>query len=108
MRSAGRALADHARRRRRPRRRQGGGISLSSLLAVRLGLGSLPRGVSVRHLLGAASLAGIGFTVSLFIADLAFADPALRDEAKIGVLAASVHRRRARVGGIPPGGERRR
>jgi Na+:H+ antiporter, NhaA family len=66
------------------------GISLSSLLAVRLGLGSLPRGVQPRHLLGAASLAGIGFTVSLFIADLAFSDPALRDEAKLGVLAASV------------------
>jgi Na+/H+ antiporter NhaA len=65
------------------------GISLSSLLAVRLGVGALPRGVEPRHLLGAAALAGIGFTVSLFIADLAFGDEALRDEAKIGVLVAS-------------------
>jgi Na+/H+ antiporter NhaA len=66
------------------------GISLSSALAVRLGLGELPRGVERRHLLGAATLAGIGFTVSLFIAELAFTDEALRDEAKVGVLVASV------------------
>jgi Na+/H+ antiporter NhaA len=37
-----------------------------------------------------AGLAGIGFTVSLFIAGLAFDDPAINDEAKIGILAASV------------------
>jgi Na+/H+ antiporter NhaA len=66
------------------------GISLSSLLALRLGLGRLPRGVQRRHLPGAATLAGIGFTVSLFVCDLAFDDEALRDEARIGVLVASV------------------
>ncbi len=66
------------------------GISVASLLAVRLGLGGLPRGMREGHLLGAAALAGIGFTVSLFVADLAFEDEALRDEAKVGVLAASI------------------
>jgi Na+:H+ antiporter, NhaA family len=66
------------------------GISLSSLLALRLGVGGLPRGVQRRHLPGAATLAGIGFTVSLFVCDLAFDDEALRDEARIGVLVASV------------------
>jgi Na+/H+ antiporter NhaA len=66
------------------------GISASSLLAVRLRLGALPRGMGRRHALGAGTLAGIGFTVSLFVADLAFEDQALKDEAKVGVLAASI------------------
>ncbi len=65
------------------------GVGLVTEVAVRLGLGSLPRGVSRTDLLGGAALSGIGFTVSLFIADLAFDSPELRDEAKIGVLMAS-------------------
>lgn len=66
------------------------GVSLSTLLAVRFGGGRLPTGMRPRHAFGAGGLAGIGFTVSLFVADLAFDDPQLRDEAKIGVLMASV------------------
>ena len=66
------------------------GISAASWLAVRLGWADLPSGVTWRHLIGAAALGGIGFTVSLFIAALAFEDPVLVDKAKIGVLAASV------------------
>jgi Na+/H+ antiporter NhaA len=46
--------------------------------------------VDARHVVGMAGLAGIGFTVSLFITGLAFDDPALVQEAKLGVLAASV------------------
>ncbi|MDO9408166.1 Na+/H+ antiporter NhaA [Patulibacter sp.] len=65
------------------------GISLSTLLAVRIGVGPLPQGMHRHHVPGAATLAGIGFTVSLFVAELAFSDEALRDEAKIGVLVAS-------------------
>jgi len=65
------------------------GISAASLLAVRLGAGELPRGVGRTQLTGAAALAGIGFTVSLFVTDLAFTDPALQAEAKVGILAAS-------------------
>lgn len=65
------------------------GITLFSLLAVRLGVASLPAGVTWRSLHGAAWLGGIGFTMSLFIAGLAFRDPALLDAAKIAVLASS-------------------
>ncbi len=66
------------------------GVTSFSWFAVRLGLGRLPDGVRWGHILGVASVAGIGFTVSLFITDLAFDSPALQDDAKIGTLAASV------------------
>ena len=51
---------------------------------------ALPRGVSWRHMLGAGMLGGIGFTMALFIANLAFSDAADLDAAKLGVLGASV------------------
>lgn len=66
------------------------GISSAAWLAVKLNLGRLPDGVSWRVILGGSAVAGIGFTVSLFIAGLAFTDARLVDEAKIGVLVASV------------------
>jgi NhaA family Na+:H+ antiporter len=66
------------------------GVAAAMLLAVRWGIGRLPAGVDRRHVVGMAGLAGIGFTVSLFITGLAFDDPALVEEAKLGVLAASV------------------
>ncbi len=66
------------------------GISSAAWLAVKLNLGRLPDGVSWRVILGGSAVAGIGFTVSLFIAGLAFTDSQLVDEAKIGVLVASV------------------
>jgi Na+/H+ antiporter NhaA len=66
------------------------GITTASLVAVRTGLGRLPPGCEWRHLLGVSAVAGIGFTVSLLVADLAFTDDALADEAKIGILVASV------------------
>ena len=66
------------------------GILLAAWLIVRTGWASLPSGVTWRHIYGAAWLGGIGFTMSLFVADLAFgATPALA-LAKIGILAASV------------------
>ena len=67
------------------------GISATTLAGARLGLGRLPAGVNLGHVLGASLLAGIGFTVSLFIAELSF-DTAvhLLDQAKIGVLAGSL------------------
>ncbi|HEY0271441.1 MAG TPA: Na+/H+ antiporter NhaA [Sphingomonas sp.] len=58
--------------------------------AVALGLAEKPEGASWAQLHGLALLAGIGFTMSLFIGGLAFADPALIDEVKIGVLAGSL------------------
>ncbi len=65
------------------------GIGLFSWAAVSMGLARLPDGVAWRHLLGAAWLAGIGFTMSLFIAQLAFDDPARIAEAKLGILLGS-------------------
>lgn len=65
------------------------GISLFSWLAVKLGVARLPRDVGWRHIMGAALLCGIGFTMSLFIADLAFGPGQQLDHAKIGILAAS-------------------
>jgi NhaA family Na+:H+ antiporter len=64
------------------------GIVGASALALRFGIGRLPAGLSFRHVTATAVLGGIGFTVSLFIADLAFRGGAI-DDAKIGVLAAS-------------------
>ncbi|CAN5327249.1 Na+/H+ antiporter NhaA [soil metagenome] len=66
------------------------GVFGASTLAIRAGLGVLPGRVRYGHLLGGAVLAGIGFTISLFIADLAFTDTALVAQAKIGVLAGSL------------------
>ena len=65
------------------------GISGASLLAVRAGLGPLPRLTTRRQLAAAAALAGIGFTIALFVTDLALADRAAKDEAKVGILVAS-------------------
>lgn len=67
------------------------GITVGSLAVVRLGLASLPPGVGWRHIYGAAWLGGIGFTMSLFIAALAYGEesPELA-LAKIGILGASV------------------
>lgn len=66
------------------------GSGIGVLGAVRLGLGSLPQGVAPGQLVGGAALSGIGFTVSLLIADLAFDTPALREQATVGVLMAAV------------------
>jgi Na+:H+ antiporter, NhaA family len=65
------------------------GIVVTSWLAVRLGIASLPEGVSWRVLAGAGFLAGIGFTMALFIAGLALEGAAL-DAAKVGILFASL------------------
>jgi len=65
------------------------GITAAVWLARRVGLADLPPGVTMAHIAGVAMLAGIGFTVSLFITSLAFDDPAIRDQAKLGVLVAS-------------------
>ncbi|MCW2961442.1 MAG: Na+/H+ antiporter NhaA, partial [Thermoleophilia bacterium] len=66
------------------------GISVGTLVPRQLGMGKLPRGVGPGQVVGGAALSGIGFTVSLLIADLAFTDELLVREAKIGVLLAVV------------------
>jgi Na+:H+ antiporter, NhaA family len=66
------------------------GITGAAWLAVRLRLGVLPDGTTWPQLVGVAAVAGIGFTVALFIAGLAYDDAALADAAKVGILGASV------------------
>jgi len=66
------------------------GVFLTTMAIVRLGWADMPRDASVAQLYGVAVLCGIGFTMSLFIGNLAFADPRLIDETKIGVLAGSL------------------
>ena len=65
------------------------GVSLFTIAAVRLGISALPSGATVRHIVGVSAIAGIGFTVSLFVTGLAFDDLVLQDEAKVGILAGS-------------------
>jgi Na+:H+ antiporter, NhaA family len=68
------------------------GVVGASLAAMRLGWGSLPEDMTNRHLWGLGALAGIGFTVALFVTDLAYSSvPAIGVEAaKIAILAASL------------------
>jgi len=66
------------------------GIMLAALVAVKTGIAKLPQTLSWRSLLGYACLAGIGFTMSLFDAMLAFADSALLDAAKRGIIVGSL------------------
>ncbi|MEO6126478.1 MAG: Na+/H+ antiporter NhaA [Ilumatobacteraceae bacterium] len=66
------------------------GVTLFSWIAVRLGFGRLPGDVRWGHVMGVGAVAGIGFTVSLFITGLAFDDIAIQDDAKIGILIASI------------------
>ncbi len=66
------------------------GIFASVWLAVRTGFAAKPRGSTWLQIYAVAVLCGIGFTMSLFIGGLAFADPALIEEAKLGTLAGSI------------------
>ncbi|MFY9588133.1 MAG: Na+/H+ antiporter NhaA [Actinomycetota bacterium] len=66
------------------------GITFGALAATRLGLGRWPPGVDRTQTIGAAAVGGVGFTVSLFIAGLAFEDGTLLDAAKLGILVGSL------------------
>lgn len=66
------------------------GIFLTTWLAVKLGLCVLPKHAGWIHILGTGLLAGIGFTMSIFIALLSFDDPLLQAEAKFSILAGSL------------------
>jgi len=65
------------------------GITLFSFLAVKLRMASLPENVRWSHILGAAMLGGIGFTMSLFISDLSFSAPKIINITKMAILAGS-------------------
>jgi NhaA family Na+:H+ antiporter len=66
------------------------GVTAATWVALRTGMGRVPDTLRWGQLIGGAALSGIGFTVALFITELAFDDPELIAEAKIGILAASV------------------
>ncbi len=66
------------------------GLGLFSWLALKLNLASMPAGVTWRHIIGVAFLGGIGFTMSLFVANLAFGSSQLLEVSKIGILAGSL------------------
>jgi len=66
------------------------GVAAFAKLAEMTGLARVPEGVTWKQLSAVGMLAGIGFTVSIFISSLAFDDPAHLMEAKTAVLAASV------------------
>ena len=65
------------------------GIMLAVIAMVGLGLAKLPEGASWRYMIGVSCLAGIGFTMSLFIGSLAFADAELGAQVRVGVVGAS-------------------
>lgn len=66
------------------------GIMFFSWIMVKFSLSKLPEGASWKHIAGVALLAGIGFTMSLFISGLAFKNPVFIDQAKYGILIASI------------------
>lgn len=67
------------------------GVSLFSYLSLKFKITDLPKNTSFMHVLGIACLAGVGFTMSIFIANLAFIEnPAFIDSAKIGILLGSL------------------
>jgi NhaA family Na+:H+ antiporter len=65
------------------------GVFGASWVLVRTGVARMPAGVTHRHIFGAALCAGIGFTVAIFVAGLAFADPAVIETAKLAIILAS-------------------
>jgi Na+/H+ antiporter NhaA len=74
------------------------GIFGASYILVKLNIASLPYQVTKRHLYGASVLGGIGFTMSLFVSALSFADQTVLNEAKVSIMIASILA--ALVGGI--------
>ena len=66
------------------------GVFGTAWAAVKLGITALPAGLGWRHVYGLACITGVGFTMSLFIGTLAFAQPAQIDAVKLGVLGGSL------------------
>lgn len=66
------------------------GIVMSTFLCYKFGIGQLPEGSNFKHIIGLGLLAGIGFTMSIFISNLSFTDTVLIEEAKLSVLLASI------------------
>lgn len=65
------------------------GVTFSVWASVKLGIAELPHGTTLKHMYGVALLCGIGFTMALFVANLAFIDPTHLDAAKLSILIGS-------------------
>jgi NhaA family Na+:H+ antiporter len=83
------------------------GIAVTILVLVRLGIGRIPDAIRPVHVWGMSAVAGIGFTVSLFITQLAFDDPTVVDAAKLGVFAGSILSAAIAAGILVTAGRRR-
>ncbi|MEB1813778.1 Na+/H+ antiporter NhaA [Adlercreutzia mucosicola] len=66
------------------------GILIFSFLTVKLKIASLPENVNWMHMTGAGILGGVGFTMAIFVANLAFPEALLIADAKVGILSASL------------------
>lgn len=66
------------------------GIMLMSFLTIKLKIAKLPENVNWSHMLGASILGGVGFTMAIFVANLAYSDPFYVSEAKLAILIASL------------------
>lgn len=66
------------------------GVFGLTMLMIKAGFAKMPHGASVLHIYGIACLAGVGFTMSLFIGGLSFADAALMNQVRLGVLSGSI------------------
>jgi NhaA family Na+:H+ antiporter len=66
------------------------GVTLFSWISVKLGFAKLPNRANWKHIFGLGLLAGIGFTMSIFIALLSFSNPEYKVEAKFAILVASI------------------
>lgn len=65
------------------------GVPLFTIIGLRLRLTELPQGMNLHNVIGAGLIAGVGFTMAIFISNLAFTDPVLTNSAKIGILIGS-------------------
>ncbi len=84
------------------------GVLLFCVLSVLTGIASLPAGLAWKHIIGAGMLAGIGFTMSIFITLLAFSDDAQITQAKIAILVASLLSALMGLGWLASVGRRRK
>lgn len=66
------------------------GIFVAAWLALKIGFAEMPSGMNLKHLYAGAILCGIGFTMSLFIAELSFPDPAMLSSVKVSIFVASL------------------
>ena len=66
------------------------GVFGLTMLMIKTGMAKMPHGANVLHIYGIACLAGVGFTMSLFIGGLSYADPSMMNDVRLGVLSGSV------------------